>query len=143
MKLTVRPVELSFVHQALNNGANKFIALGVLANQSTHELYSYANAVQYLTLGQWELFVAVDENNVIQGAATITYANYPKERVAFITALGGKGVVNIDVFGQLQYYLSKFRGVTLIQAWCSGALERLYRRVNLKAANIKLVEIKL
>ena len=45
-------------------------------------------------MGQWLLTVAIDEDNKVHGAATISFINYPNDRVGFITACGGKFIAN-------------------------------------------------
>ena len=82
----------------------------------------------YLTNGQWLLLVAVDENNVIHGATTVTFNNYPNHRVAFITATGGKGIITKDVIEQLKN-LMKLYGATRIRAAVRPSMERLLYRV--------------
>jgi hypothetical protein len=44
----------------------------------------------YLVTGQMMLLVATDDNLEIQGAATVSFINYPNDRVAFVTSIGGK-----------------------------------------------------
>jgi len=37
--------------------------------------------------------------------ATVSFANYPKNRVAFITLIGGKLISNQDTFAQLMQHI--------------------------------------
>jgi hypothetical protein len=89
--------------------------------------YNDDHVLSYLVNGNWELFVAVDENNVMRGAATISYINYPLHRVAFITAVGGRLIATQDSFNQLKN-LFKARGATMIQGYGRPAIIRLWRR---------------
>ena len=68
----------------------------------------------YLVTGQWVLLVAVDESDVVHGAATVNFVNYPNDRVAFVTAIGGKLVTNPDTFKQMSD-IFKANGATKIQ----------------------------
>jgi hypothetical protein len=90
--------------------------------------YSSEHVKVYLTSGQWVLIVAVDEQNVIHGAMTITFNNYPNHRVAFITATGGKGIITKNSLQQLREILKSF-GATKIRAAVRPSMERLLYRV--------------
>jgi len=90
--------------------------------------YNSEHVKVYLTTGQWMLVVAVDEQNVIHGAMTITFNNYPNYRVAFITATGGKGIITKDSLSQLREILKGF-GATKIRAAVRPSMERLLYRV--------------
>jgi hypothetical protein len=90
--------------------------------------YSSEHVKVYLTSGQWVLIVAVDEQNVIHGAMTITFNNYPNHRVAFITATGGKGIITENSLQQLREILKSF-GATKIRAAVRPSMERLLYRV--------------
>jgi hypothetical protein len=95
----------------------------------------------FLAAGQWSLIVAIDENNVIHGAATVSFANYPKNRVAFITLIGGKLISNMDTFDQFSAIL-KEAGATKIQGMARPAIARLWKRYGFEERTT-LVEVKL
>ena len=95
----------------------------------------------YLVQGQWMLLVAVDEDNEIQGAATVSFINYPNDRVAFVTAIGGKLVTSQDTFKQMSEIL-KVNGATKIQGVAKEAIARLWKRFGFEEKAI-LVETKL
>jgi hypothetical protein len=67
--------------------------------------YNVDHIRQYVTSGQWMLLVAIDEENQIHGACTVSFINYPLHRVAFITAIGGRLVSNEDTYSQLKNVL--------------------------------------
>ena len=71
------------------------------------------------------LLVVVKEDNII-GAITIEFINYPNDRVMFITALGGKGIVNSKTFSQVEKW-AKMQGATKSAAWAQEAQARLYK----------------
>jgi len=95
----------------------------------------------YLVQGQWMLLVAVDEDNEIQGAATVSFINYPNDRVAFVTSIGGKLVTSQDTFKQMSEIL-KVNGATKIQGVAKEAIARLWKRFGFEEKAI-LVETKL
>ena len=56
--------------------------------------YDLSHVQGFLASGLWTLLVATDDSNQVHGAATVSFANYPKNRVAFITLIGGKLISN-------------------------------------------------
>jgi hypothetical protein len=77
----------------------------------------------------------------VHGAATVSFANYPKNRVAFITLIGGKLISNKDTFGQFSNILRN-AGATKIQGMARPAIARLWKRYGFEERTI-LVEVKL
>lgn len=136
--IKVMPVEVEYVNQTWPM-VEGFIQAAFDQGELGESLYSIDNVRGYLTSGQWLLVVAVDENNQIQGAGTVSFLNYPKHRVGFMTSIGGKMITNKDTFAQLQLIL-KQRGCTMIQAYGRESIVRLWRRYNFKPANT-LVEV--
>lgn len=103
--------------------------------------YTAEQVKVYLVLGEWMLMVATDENNEIHGAATVSFINYPSDRVAFITSIGGKLVTSPDTFEQMSKIL-KANGATKIQGVAKEAVARLWKRFGFQDKAI-LVECKL
>jgi hypothetical protein len=103
--------------------------------------YSVEQIKMYVTLGQWVLLVAVDENKMIHGAATISFINYPNDRIAFVTAIGGKLISSKETFEQLSN-LVKNLGATKIQGSARPSVARLWKRFGFKERNVT-VEVKI
>jgi hypothetical protein len=101
--------------------------------------YTVDHIQGFLTSGQWLLLVAIDEENTIQGATTVSFINYPLHRVAFVTAIGGKLISSQDTFEQLKTLL-KQRGATKIQGYGRESIVRLWKRYNFEPRNT-LVEV--
>jgi len=79
-----------------------------------------------LSRGEQTLLVSVNEQNVINGAMTVEFINRPNDRVMFITALGGNGIVNDETFSQVETW-AKSHGATKASAWAQEAQARLYK----------------
>ena len=94
-----------------------------------------------VNMGSWSLLVAVDEQNAVQGAATVSYMNYPNDRVAFITFIGGKLISNKETFEQMCGIL-KANGATKIQGYARPAIARLWSRYGFEERTT-LVEVKI
>jgi hypothetical protein len=97
-----------------------------IESQPGEKDYSIEDVKVYVTLGNWVLLVAVDEN-VIKGAAVVNFFNRPSHRVAFVTHIGGRLVCNTDTFEQLRSLLQSF-GATRIEGAVSESIARLWRR---------------
>ena len=95
----------------------------------------------YLAKNLWTLLVAVDESNQVQGAATVTFQNYPNDRVAFVTTMGGTMMVNEEVLGALKETLKGF-GATKIQGAMRPSMVRLSQKVGF-VERYAIVELKI
>jgi hypothetical protein len=76
--------------------------------------------------GEQTLLVSVNEQNKINGAMTVEFTNRPNDRVMFITALGGSGIVNDETFSQVESW-AKSQGATKASAIAQEAQARLYK----------------
>lgn len=143
MSLKVQPVGMDYVAQTwpyvedfLKDALDKGDPVPEWSNN-----YDLSHVQGFLTSGLWTLLVAVDENNQVHGAATVSFANYPKNRVAFITLIGGKLISNQETFAQLSNIL-RLAGATKIQGMARPAIARLWKRYGFEERTT-LVEVKL
>ena len=90
--------------------------------------YNLDHAKVYLSTGQWILIVVSNEINEVVGALTITFQNYPNDRIAFITTIGGKSISDVDSYNQLKEILKGF-GATKIQGAARPSVVRLWRKL--------------
>ena len=79
-----------------------------------------------LIRGQQTLLVSVNDNE-INGAMTIEVFSSPNQRVALITSLGGRGVVNQETFAQVEEW-ARAQGATKVRAWACEAQAKLYKQ---------------
>jgi hypothetical protein len=86
------------------------------------------------------LLVAVD-GETIHGAAAVEFFNRPNDRVAFITAIGGKLVSNEDTFAQLKALMLSM-GATTIEGAAREAIARLWSRYGFEE-KYRIVGVKL
>ena len=124
MTLKVQPVPVQLVNQ-LWEKVEPFIKSAEEKSGATE--YTTEQIKVYLVLGEWMLLVATDEANEIHGAATVSFINYPADRVAFITAIGGKLVTSPETFEQMSV-IFKSNGATKIQGMAREAVARLWKR---------------
>jgi len=78
-----------------------------------------------LVEGRQVLLVLVDEENKINTAFTVEWINYPNDRVAFLTAIGGK--TDLNAFNQFKYWV-KASGGTKIQGAAFESVARLWKK---------------
>jgi hypothetical protein len=116
---------------------------GFLADALAHSRgdYTVEQVKVFVTQGKWTLLVAVDDSGDIHGAATVEFFNRPDNRVAFITAVGGKLVVDKDTFEQLKTY-AKSMGATAIESAARESVTRLLRRCGFEE-KYRIVGVKL
>ena len=79
-----------------------------------------------LVRGEQTLLVSVNEQGKINGAMTVEFQNLPSNRVMFITALGGNGIVNEGTFSQVESW-ARMQGATKVSAWAQESQARLYK----------------
>jgi hypothetical protein len=92
-----------------------------------NDCYNIHHVQAFIANGSWLLVVAVDDDGVIHGAATIAFNNYPMQRVAVITLTGGKLVTGDGEFEQLAVLL-RHHGATRVQAYCRESMARMLKR---------------
>ena len=137
MTLTVQHVPQQFVAQTWPLVEEHISS----ANKYGGDDYTLDQIKMYATQGQWVLLVATDKEKKIHGAATVSFLNYPNDRVAFVTSIGGKLISNDDTFEQLKVLL-RGMGATKIQGAARESIARLWKRYGF-AERYVVVEVKI
>jgi hypothetical protein len=137
MTITVKPVFTEYFHQTWPLVEELFVK----ANKHDAGDYTVEQIKALLANGSWVLLVAVDEENTIHGAASISFYNMPNYRVGFITAMAGKAIVNEDVYGQVCSFI-KANGANRVQCAARESAARLYKKVGMEERHI-IMESKL
>ena len=104
--------------------------------------YGLEHLKVFLTQGHQTLLIAVDDNNKIHGAATIEWINFPNERVAFVTTIGGVMLANKDIWAQFESWV-KENGGTMIRGAAYESVARLWKRAFGVESRYIMVEKKL
>ena len=131
MNLTVQPVNVAYFHQTWPLDKELFEK----ANKYDSGDYTLDQIKGLLANGSWVLLVATDEENVIHGAASISFYNMPNYRVGFITAMAGKAIVNEAVYEQVCSFI-KANGATRVQCAARESAARLYKQVGMQERHI-------
>lgn len=143
MILSIQPVDINYVAQIWPS-VKPFLEDALTKDNDApewSECYNIHHVQAFITSGQWVLLVAIDEDRTIHGAATVSFANYPMQRVAFITLIGGHLVSNPETFEQLRSLLKGY-GATKLQGYGRPAIVRLWKRYGFEPRTT-LVEVKL
>ena len=93
--------------------------------------YTLDHAKAFVTNGTWMLIVAIDDDAVIHGAATIMFYNRPNDRVAFVITMGGRLITGSETYAQFTDLLKAF-GATYIEGASRASAMRLWERFGLK-----------
>jgi hypothetical protein len=88
--------------------------------------------VEYsIRTGKVFLLVWDEPNEGITGACTVEFIDYPRERVAHVNLMGGKGIVRDYVFEEAKNWMRSF-GATKAQCWAKGTLVDMYKKMGME-----------
>ena len=80
--------------------------------------------------GRLFLLVWEEPEEGITGAVTVEFIDYPRERVAQVDFMGGKGIVRAHVFAAAQEWMRAY-GATKAQCWCQPKLVPMYEKMGM------------
>lgn len=134
--MRIERVDVGHVHQVWP------LVEGHIASALEHAKndYTLESVKVLLVTGQWLLLVAIDDEGV-QGAATVLFTSRPHDRVAFITAIGGKLISSEDTVDQLKKLLGML-GATCIEGAARESIARLWSRYGFEE-KYKIVGVKI
>lgn len=136
--MIVQPVLKENVSQVWSS-VEKFITKALEFSKGD---YNAEHAKVYLANGTWNLFVAVDESGDIRGACTVNFENRPNDRVAFVTAMGGRLISDSDTINNFKQLLKHY-GATKLEGAARESTKRLYESKYGMAEKYSIVEIAL
>lgn len=125
--MNIQLVPLSMVHQTWPL-IEEFLTNGLVYAEDDYTIDQVRSEV---AKGSWMLLVAVDEENMIQGAMTVNIYNAPNHRIAFVTLTGGRFIINQDTFKQLCNLVKSF-GATKIRGVGRDSVVRLLSSVGMR-----------
>ena len=125
--MIIQEVPVALVNQVLPH-VEYFIGAAL---QHSRGEYTVDDARVYITIGTWSLIVALDDNGKFRGAAAVQYFNRPRDRVAFIVALGGRLVTSTENF-HLLFNIFRANGATTVEAAARDDILRLWQKYGLQ-----------
>lgn len=129
MDLHLHTIPLQRIHQ-IWSAVEPFLAAGLEEGQETRTDYTLDQVKASLALGYWQLVVATDGLGDVYGACAIDFINRPNDRVAYITTIGGRGIINEQNKDRFFDLLRKC-GATLIEVAARDSAARLFGRFGL------------
>jgi hypothetical protein len=124
--MNIQPVDINYVNLIWPQ-VEQFIE-AALAHQDD---YTLEHVKVFVTNGTWTLMVAIDEDQIIHGAATVMFYNRPNDRVAFVITMGGRLITSQEAYEQFAAVLKAF-GATYIECASRESAARLWERFGLK-----------
>lgn len=80
-----------------------------------------------LTQGIQALIVVLDDSGAVAGALTVAFENYPNDRIAFVTSVGGRMISDADAWSQFEDW-ARMNGATKIRGCAHKSVARLWRQ---------------
>ena len=111
-------------------------AIDIDPSEITIEQVEYAVRTGKIFLLIWE-----EPEVGITGAVTVEFMDYPRERVAHVNLMGGKGIVRDHVFEAAKEWMRSF-GATKAQCWARGTLVQMYEKMGMENTH-QVMRIKL
>ena len=81
--------------------------------------------------GRSFLLVWEEPDEGITGAVTVEFIDFPRERVAHVNLMGGKGIVRQHVFAEAMDWMRAY-GATKAQCWARGTLVQMYEKMGME-----------
>jgi hypothetical protein len=92
----------------------------------TIEQVEYRIRTRQIVLLVWE-----EPEQGITGAVTVEFIDYPRERIAHVDLMGGRGIVREHVFEEAKSWM-RTRGATKAQCWAKGTLVQMYEKMGMQ-----------
>ena len=100
-------------------------AIDLDPNEITIEQVEYS-----VRTGRTHLLIWDEPGEGITGAVTVDIIDYPRQRVAHVNLMGGKGIVRHHVFDEAKNWM-RLMGATTAQCWAKGSLVQMYEKMGM------------
>lgn len=94
------------------------------------DLNTIQQVEQAVRTGHTYLLIWDEPGEGITGAVTVDIIDYPRERVAHVNLMGGKGIVRTHVFDEAKNWM-RLMGATTTQCWAKGTLVQMYEKMGM------------
>ena len=121
MRLEIVPTQ--FIYHVWDK-AEPFLVKGLARSGGE---YSADQLKVMLTKNEQTLGIFIDDDSNIHGAITVSFINYPNDRVAFVTALGGRAIAEKYLWDQFETWM-KSQGATVMRGAAFESVARLWRK---------------
>lgn len=120
--IQVQHIDPRYIHQVWYL-VEPFLAKGLVRSGGE---YNTDHLKVYLVSGAQCLLAAIEDGNIV-GASSVEFINYPNERVAFVTSIGGKMIANKEVWDQFEAWC-KINGATMVRGAAFESVARLWKK---------------
>lgn len=103
--------------------------------------YTSEHLKVFILRSEHDLIVVVDDDQKIEGVATICYENQPLRRIAVVSAVSGRLISSPDTWEQLATFI-RYRGATAVRGFARESVARLWRRYGFEE-RCRIVEVTL
>lgn len=121
--IQVQYINVMYVHQVWDL-VRPFLEKGLARSGGE---YTVDQLKVFLANGSQQLLVAINEENTIIGAAAIEFTNFPNERVAFVSSIGGKMITSPEVWQQFEDWCRQ-SGATMVRGAAFESVARLWKK---------------
>jgi hypothetical protein len=125
MTLKVQHVAREHIHQVWP--LVEHWLLPVFEKSDASKYYDIEHLKYLCLIGEQVLIVGSDEEGVIHGAVAIQWLNFPKARVAYITAIGGRLLASKENHAEFISWV-RAHGGTRIEGSANEAVARLWKQ---------------
>lgn len=86
-----------------------------------------ADQLKVMLVNGAQVLLVVEKDDQIKGAFSIAFENYPNDRIAFVTAVGGRAMCDQEAWAQFEQW-ARLQGCTKIRGAAFEAVARLWRQ---------------
>lgn len=120
--MNLRPVPIAYIAQLWPQiGAMIGKALDTGAGEYN------ADQLKVMLVNGAQTLLVVEQDEKIKGAFCIAFENYPNDRIAFVTAVGGRAMCDQGAWQQFEHW-ARLQGCTKIRGAAYESVARLWRQ---------------
>lgn len=86
-----------------------------------------ADQLKVMLVSGTQVLLVIEQEGKIRGAFSIAFENYPNDRIAFVTAIGGRAVCDQEAWQQFEHW-ARIQGCTKIRGAAYESVARLWRQ---------------
>lgn len=86
-----------------------------------------ADQLKVMLVNGQQVLLVVEHEDKVRGAFSIVFENYPNDRIAFVTAVGGRAMCDQQAWGQLEHW-ARLQGCTKVRGAAYESVARLWRQ---------------
>ena len=125
MTIKVQHVDPNYIHQVWPLVMPWLLPVFEVIGDSSY--YTIDNLKEYIIRGEHVLLIGIDELEVVRGAVTVQWCNYPNARIAYVSAFGASLGNEVEQYTTFISWL-KTMGTTRVECTAPPTVARLLRQ---------------